>query len=669
MLSLFLPFKMVSAKDKVVYAADSQKLLAATSPTPQNTNSSTGTKTPATTNSGGFKTPEGAAGVPGTGESAPPVSSSIRNALSPGGGAEWVITSWKVVLGLANLALVAILVFLAAVNVLNISYDTYAIKKVLPILIIGVLLADFSLLIIRMLLDFSNILTVLFTNPDKIPGGQTPAEFAKNLISCAHNAMGTSSSSSADLNCKPMEFGAAKGLGVLFIWFLFSLLLMVAFFILGFLFYIRYAVIITCAIAAPLAFIAMAFPPTQGFFKQWWGWLTKFIFMKPIAFFFLWLAWQIKGTGVMGSITGWMILAFLVIVAVIIPFKLGGSVMAGWSKAGQWLTGTKAGGYIRKPIDNFIQSKKDAWKERANLGAEKYLKYAGYDLARKRQQHVLTMERLKNERTRVADESQVKLRAKLGQRLGEEKARQARAKTDIEDIEKINDILDREVRGEKRTKDELRDRVVAAAHNAVTKKWMHQVFQERTLDNVGKTWEPFVSDVGKYIKEEEAGPFKGKKYAEALGRIEGKSGEMDRGIEKVNSDAMLNIAGDKLKPYYTEFVVTIDKKTGAKGSGVDALQDVRAKIAEYQLELNDLDKDRDKAEYDEISVKIRAEKQRGQELILQARSITKKDEKGNDIPDPTRGGKPKLAFTKEDIRQMESYLKGMRRVKTEEGPE
>jgi len=451
------------------------------------------------------KPPAGATG----GGAAPTVGSagsSIRNALSPDNpGTEWVITSWKVVLGLANLALVAILVFLAAVNILHIQYDTYAIKKILPILIIGVLLADFSLLIIRMLLDFSNILTLLFTK------NQTPAQFAHDLIADANVAM------------NKQDWGAG-GLGILFIWFLFSLLLMVAFFILGFLFYIRYAVIITCAIAAPLAFIAMAFPPTQGFFKQWWGWLTKFIFMKPIVFFFLWLALAIKGTGAMGSITGWMILAFLVIVAVIIPFKLGGTVMAGWSKAGQWLTGTKAGGYIRKPIDNYIQSKKDAWKERANLGAEKYLPL----VASRRQKHALWMERMKAERQRVGDEAKEKLMARYGRHLGEEKAKQARAQQELVNREKLNDLIDRQRRGKERTEEELRDRVVAAQHNLTTKEWMHKIFENEKDPETGESW------------------------AMRLGRLEGQSGEMDRAIERVNADAMLRIAHEKLGTYYTQ---------------------------------------------------------------------------------------------------------------------
>jgi len=431
-------------------------------------------------------------------------SSSIRSALSPGGDAVWVINIWKVVLGLANMALVVVLAFLAAVNILHIQYDTYAIKKTLPILIIGVLLADFSLLIIRMLLDFSNILTMLFTMD------QTPAAFAKSLISDAQIAMNTPPT--------------GAGLGILFIWFLFSLLVMVAFFILGFLFYIRYVVIVACAIVAPLAFIAMAFPPTQSFFKQWWGWLTKFIFMKPIVFFMLWLAYQIRTQGGMTGITGWMIMAFLIIAAVIIPFKLGGSVMDMWGKAGKWLSGTKAGGYIRKPLDNFIQSKKDAWKERANLGAEKYLPL----VASRRQKHALWMERMKAERQRVGDEAKEKIMGRYGKHLGEEKARQARSTQEIKNRDLLNDRLDRQnvERAKSRKQNEMRDRKIAAMQNIITKEQMRDEFENGKDNETGKNW------------------------ALTLGELESKSAEEDFALDRAKEDAMEIVSDRKLEGYY-----------------------------------------------------------------------------------------------------------------------
>lgn len=262
----------------------------------------------------------------------------------------WAITSWKVVLALANLGLVVILIFIAIVNILRIQYDTYAIKKALPVLIIGIILANFSLLIVRMFVDFANILTNLFTH------GCTPGEFAANMI--------TATDVGGPKAAEAFAGTGGMGIGTLLIWFLFALFVMVAFLILGFLFYIRYAVVIILAIVAPLAFVAMAFPPTQGFFKQWWGWLMKFIFMKPISFFLLYLAGKIleAGTGSqsgMTHLTLWFIVAFLVYLALIIPFKLGGAVMGAWGGVGKWATGTGKGGWARKPVEEWWGRRKD----------------------------------------------------------------------------------------------------------------------------------------------------------------------------------------------------------------------------------------------------------------------------------------------------------------------
>ncbi len=556
-----------------------------------------------------------------------PTYSSIRSALSPGNPqTAWVIDSWKIVLGIANLALVLALAALAAINILHIQYDTYAIKKVLPLLIMGVILADFSLLIIRMLLDLSNITTLLFTN------GQTPADFAKALISGASQTINDTS--------------GLTGLGILFIWFLFSLLVMIAFLILGFLFYIRYIVIIVCAISAPLAFIALAFPPTQGFFKQWWGWLAKYIFMKPIVFFFLWIAFQIRTrTNMMDSMTGWAIVAALVLIAVVIPFKLGGTVMDAWGKAGKWLTGTKAGGYIRKPIDSFIQSKKDAWKERANLGAEKYL-----GMAARRQRHALTMERLKNERTRMADQSQVKLRGQLGQRLGEEKAKQARAKKDVEDIDLINDILDREKRGETRTKNELRDRTIAATHNAVTKSWMHKMFEgeEEKAKKVGEDYEREWQGV--------MAPHGEKTWSMTLGEIEGASGEVEGAIEKINSDAMLRIATRKLDVYYTKIAKAVITEGGEEREFGQTFDGVLENINELQKQQQNYNIHSE--DYKELSVKISTERKRGKEILSQIKTRTEKDEKGEEKP----------LLTPKEFEDFEMALRGMRRAENEQGP-
>lgn len=232
----------------------------------------------------------------------------------------WVIEIWKWSLALANLILVLILLGIGIINIMHIQYDTYQIKKALPLLIIGVVLANLSLFIMRMLLYAANILT------DSFMQGGSAGAMAKELIT----AVSMSSKGNVFLS-------AWSSVGGLLIAVIFGLFAAIGFIILGFMFYMRYAAIVMLAIAAPLAFVLMAFPPTQGLFKQWWSWATRFIFMKPLALFFLFVAWQIQKAGGSGdSITAWIIKTALVYFAILVPWKLGGVVASMWGSAGKW---------------------------------------------------------------------------------------------------------------------------------------------------------------------------------------------------------------------------------------------------------------------------------------------------------------------------------------------
>lgn len=246
--------------------------------------------------------------------------SKIKEALTSGGGAggdyAWVFLTWKIVMGLADVFVAVILIFLAVINILHIQYDTYMLKKTLPILIIGVILAHFSIVITKMLIDATNVLTATVT------GGESASTMMTKIVNNIVNPSFTS--------------GTTKGIGNLVLDLIFTFVAAVGLLILGFLFYVRYIVILACTVVAPVAFVFMAFAPTQSLFKQWWGWYAKFIFMKPIAFFLVYLAMKVAETG-SGSldIAPWVIATFLIYAAVIVPFKMGGAVTAAWGGLGK----------------------------------------------------------------------------------------------------------------------------------------------------------------------------------------------------------------------------------------------------------------------------------------------------------------------------------------------
>lgn len=280
--------------------------------------------------------------------------SSIRNALAgQDPGAKWVINTWKIVLGLANIFVVIVLLFLAIINILHINYDAYQVKKSLPILIVGIILANFSLFIGRMLVDAVNVLSASFMPT-------TAGEMLERVIRAV-----------IPPNTGNPSFIPTTTLGTLFIAIFFALFAIIAFLIIGFLFYIRYVVILALSAVAPLAFVLMAFPPTQGVFKQWWTWYSKFIFMKPVSLFLIWLAYQViqsaASAGGSVGISVWIIAVFLIYAAIVVPFKLGGAVMGAWGGFGK-----KAAGLAGKGVK--------FGAKQADYGMQKYKKgkYAGW---------------------------------------------------------------------------------------------------------------------------------------------------------------------------------------------------------------------------------------------------------------------------------------------------
>lgn len=277
---------------------------------------------------------------PNPGITEPPNKSSIKKALD--GEPPWILKSWKVVLGLADVFVVIILLFLAITNILHIKYDDYAIKKSLPTLIAGVILANFSVFITKMLVDATNALTATFTGGDA-------GTMVKDIITAVIPTDG-----------KP-QFLTTTSLFGLILAIFFAFFAIVVFLILGFLFYIRYIVILTLTIAAPLAFVLMAFPPTQGIFKQWWGWYAKFIFMKPISIFLLYLASMVLGTSEGKNLTAWAIAVFLSVAAIIVPFKMGGAIMGGWGALGK-----KGAGLAAQPIKKELGYQKERLGKRFN---------------------------------------------------------------------------------------------------------------------------------------------------------------------------------------------------------------------------------------------------------------------------------------------------------------
>lgn len=251
----------------------------------------------------------------------------LHMALVAGQGPDWIFNIWRTALALANVVVIVILIFIAVVNILHLQYDTYAIKKSVPLLIGGVIMSNFSLLICRMIVDAAQVIANTFASD---PGG-----LARDLLCSIGFSV---NAGQVNINIMALQFSLVL---IIFVF----ILILIAVLILSFLLWIRLYVIYLLVAVAPVAFILYAFPPTQSLFKQWWSWFIRWVFMGPIIMLLVWVASRIGANNctffnTSGGGTGFSFSALLATVAVlylaaIIPFKLGGAVMGAWSNLGK----------------------------------------------------------------------------------------------------------------------------------------------------------------------------------------------------------------------------------------------------------------------------------------------------------------------------------------------
>jgi hypothetical protein len=231
---------------------------------------------------------------------------------------------WNAFLGFANTVMVIALLVIAFANILHIQLDKYAVKKILPSLIMAIVLANFSFFICRFLIDIANMVL--------------------NFVLTAGGS-GTSGKILESINIKTTadpKVGMSNFWGVLWGFLLVHVGRLVgAIFIaiLGYLFFIRNWVIYFLVALSPLAFIAMAIPQGQSVFSTWWKQFIQWVFMPVVSAFWLWVGGQFLSA--MGTSAGATIsFAFTIACfyfAFTTPFKMGGAIMKGWGGFGKKL--------------------------------------------------------------------------------------------------------------------------------------------------------------------------------------------------------------------------------------------------------------------------------------------------------------------------------------------
>ncbi|GEM_PF-4615617 len=223
------------------------------------------------------------------------------------------------ILSLVNFLVLIFLLAVAFANILRISVDTYAVKRVLPSLIMGVILANFSWLICRFFIEFSTILY------HYIVGGE-----ATEMFKSIARGYGFDKGLCGIADGSAISAGLAGTLLGTFVGTVLILIAGILILTLYVLLWARVWIVTLLIIIAPLAFLSLGFPMTQQFFKRWWTLFLNWTFMAPASFLILRLA---DASGVIGNgpnITRFIIVTALIYFAIQVPFKMGGDWMRKW---------------------------------------------------------------------------------------------------------------------------------------------------------------------------------------------------------------------------------------------------------------------------------------------------------------------------------------------------
>ncbi len=289
---------------------------------------------------------------------------------------EMISSGWESSIYYVNIAAVFFLLALALANALRLNLETYEIKKTLPSLVAGLLLANFSLYICKAVLDFTDIIVFeLISGPTASGEGLgmqlmsfiTGVDLANidTTEAKAITAVVTNLLSAMAIGSMMGGIGAGTILGLI-VALLILFVPTVVMLALAIVSLARIIILYILVVIAPLGVLAFFFPPTRTYGQKWMDGFIQWAFMSPIIFFLLRLVTffqtsEESTTGAPDIVSGletfarqWLFyLAGIAIMlaALIVPFQLGGlgsQIMKFWQ------------GALTKHIPNALQLKERA---------------------------------------------------------------------------------------------------------------------------------------------------------------------------------------------------------------------------------------------------------------------------------------------------------------------
>ncbi len=255
---------------------------------------------------------------------------------------------YKTSQNLVNFGVLVALLIIAFANILPLKIETYAVKKAVPMLVLGVVLANLALPMIRTVVDFSGVLTATLIS--SATPEQTRTAFVEQLVSTVYKG-GAAATGDALRGIATGNGGLNAAIGIvgfgvalagatgpffvaLFVGVLFLITLpSIIFLYLGILFVARIYVLVILTATSPIAFASIGFEPLKGkIWAWWWKQFINWTFMAPATFFLMWVSIRFyQAVNEQPDIGTYVLTLALLFLAAQIPTKMGGTIISKWN--------------------------------------------------------------------------------------------------------------------------------------------------------------------------------------------------------------------------------------------------------------------------------------------------------------------------------------------------
>ena len=216
-----------------------------------------------------------------------------------------LLSGWKVMRDLANIAFVLMLSAVAFASILRIDTERYGVRRLLPRLIFAVIAVNFSLLFVIMITNVAQILSQPFIGGVQTLLNSNPADNVDSFVNIG-------------------DVGAAI-VGVLMV-----LLVAVVLGLLALLFIVRMMILLILGALGPMAVLFAVLPLSSGLAKSWFDNLIKWAMMAPASLIIVYIGANFtRSSSSFGNDllqTGVFLIA--VIGAIFIPLEMGGRLMS-----------------------------------------------------------------------------------------------------------------------------------------------------------------------------------------------------------------------------------------------------------------------------------------------------------------------------------------------------